>query len=44
VKVEGHFMDGWGGTMSPNGFYTTDNPSGILPKTNLLLVRTGFSF
>ena len=44
VKVEGHFMDGWGGTMSPDGFYTTDNPKGILPTTNLFLVRTGWSF
>ena len=44
VKVEGHFMDGWGGTQSPDGFYTTDNPAGILPTTRLLLVRTGFSF
>lgn len=43
-KVEGHFMDGWGGNLSPNGFYTPDNPQGIKPQTNLLIIRTGFSF
>lgn len=43
VKVEGHFMDGYGGPMSPQGFYTLDNPQGLKPKTNLLMIRTGFS-
>jgi len=43
-KIEGHFMDGWGGNQSPDGFYTTDNPRGLQPQTNLLLLRTGFSF
>lgn len=44
VKVEGHFMDGYGGNQSPNGFYTPDNPQGLKPKTNLLIVRTGWNF
>ena len=43
-KVEGHFMDGWGGTMSPDGFYTTDNPMGLQPNTRVLVLRTGWSF
>jgi hypothetical protein len=44
VKVEGHFMDGWAGTFYPDGFYEAANPSGIKPKTNMILVRTGFNF
>jgi len=45
VKVEGHFMDGYGSPgMYPDGFYTSDNPQGLKPKTNLLIVRTGFNF
>jgi hypothetical protein len=44
VKVEGHFMDGWGGSQYPDGFYQRDNPNGIAPKTNMLLVRTGWNF
>jgi hypothetical protein len=43
VKVEGHFMDGYGGAMSPIGFYTANNPQGLKPKTNLFLVRTGWN-
>ena len=45
VKVEGHFMDGYGApTMYPVGFYTPDNPKGLKPQTNLLLIRTGWNF
>jgi hypothetical protein len=44
VKVEGHFMDGFGGNQSPIGFYTPVNPQGLKPTTNLLLIRTGFAF
>ena len=44
VKVEGHFMDGWAGTMYPDGFYPPDNPQGLAPKTNLLVIRTGWNF
>jgi len=45
VKVEGHFMDGYGATWGfPSGFYQQDNPDGLKPKTNLLLIRTGWNF
>ena len=45
VQVEGHFMDGYGCVnVYPSGFYMQDNPQGLQPKTNLLLVRTGWSF
>ena len=42
VKVEGHFMDGYGDTYSSHGFYTSDNPAGLKPTTNMLLIRTAF--
>ena len=47
LKVEGHFMDGnAAGTnpQYPEGFYTQDNPQGLKPNTNALVVRAGFSF
>jgi hypothetical protein len=45
LKVEGHFMDGYGTTnVYPSGFYLQDNPQGLRPRTNLLLTRTGWSF
>ncbi|MBZ5577154.1 MAG: hypothetical protein LAP40_11400 [Acidobacteriia bacterium] len=45
LKLEGHFMDGYGGTWAyPSGFYTADNAQGLKPRTNLLLIRTGWSF
>lgn len=45
LKVEGHFMDGYGTTnVYPSGFYVQDNPQGLRPRTNLLLIRTGWSF
>jgi len=45
VKVEGHFMDGYGApTMYPVGFYTPDNPQGLKPQTRFLLIRTGWNF
>jgi hypothetical protein len=45
VKVEGHLMDGYGCVgVYPSGFYTQDNPQGLKPKTNLLLIRTGWNF
>lgn len=45
LKIEGHFMDGYGGLYSyPSGFYAQDNPQGLQPTTNLLLVRTGWTF
>jgi hypothetical protein len=45
VKVEGHFMDGYGvPRYYPSGFYTVDNPQGLKPNTNALIVRTSFNF
>ena len=44
LKVEGHFMDGYGDPYSARGFYLRDNPAGLQPATNMLLVRTGFNF
>jgi len=44
IKVEGHFMDGYGlPQMYPAGFYLADNPA-FKPHTNALVVRTGLSF
>ena len=48
IKVEGHFeghfMDGFNNNQYPAGFYIPDNPQGFQPKTNLLIVRTGWYF
>lgn len=44
VKLEGHFMDGYGAFDSLQGFYAAVNPQGLVPKTNMLVIRTGFSF
>jgi hypothetical protein len=45
VKCEGHFIYGNPTTSSAaRGFYAVANPAGIQPRTNLLVVRTGFSF
>ena len=44
VKVEGHFMDGYGFGPYPNGFYPQVNPNGFKPKTNALVIKTGFNF
>lgn len=45
IKVEGHFMDGYGvPPYYPSGFYDVDNPQGLKPNTNALVVRTGFNF
>ena len=44
VKVEGHFMDGYGAQDSIRGFYSQNNRSGLKPKTNMLVVRTGVNF
>jgi hypothetical protein len=42
VKVEEHFMNGYGDTFSAHGFYTADNPGGLKPSTDLFVVRTAF--
>ena len=45
VKVEGHFMNGYGLPYAyPNGFYTVDNPQGLKPNTKALVVKTSFKF
>jgi hypothetical protein len=44
VKVEGHFMNGYGFCTYPDGFYPEVNPQGFKPNTNALVVKTGFNF
>ncbi len=44
VKVEGHFMNGYGFGPYPDGFYVQNNPQGFAPNTNALVVKTGFNF
>ena len=44
VKVEGHFMKGYGFSTFPDGFYPEVNPQGFTPNTNALVVKTGLNF
>jgi hypothetical protein len=44
IKVEGHFIDGYGATDSIHGFYIQANRNGFKRKTNLLIIRTSFAF
>jgi hypothetical protein len=44
VKVEGHFMDGFGFGPYPNGFYPQENPTGFKSTTNAMVLKTGFNF
>jgi hypothetical protein len=44
LKIEGHFMNGYGSGPYPNGFYTQLNPQGFRPNTNALVVRTSVNF
>lgn len=44
VKVEGHFMDGYGLGPYPDGFYPHQNPHGFKPNTNAFVLKTGFHF
>jgi hypothetical protein len=44
VKVEGHFMDGYGSSTYPDGFYPQVNPLGFKPDTNALIVKTSVDF
>jgi hypothetical protein len=44
VKLEGHFMDGYGASLYPDGFYPQTNPQGFRPNTNALVVKTSISF
>jgi hypothetical protein len=45
LKIEGHFMAGIGlpGDL-PDGFYLVNNPRGLKPNTNALVVKGGFNF
>ena len=44
VKMEGHFMNGYGSGPYPNGFYTQVNPRGFQPNTNALVLKTSLNF
>jgi hypothetical protein len=44
VKVEGHFMNGYGFSTFPDGFYPEVNPQGFRPNTNALVIKTGINF
>ncbi|MGP8244482.1 MAG: hypothetical protein ACLQVN_08165 [Bryobacteraceae bacterium] len=45
VKVESHFMDGYGNPqMYPDGFHTAVNPQGLKPRADFLMLRTGWNF
>jgi hypothetical protein len=44
VKIEGHFMNGYGSGPYPNGFYTQVNPQGFQPNTRALVLKTSFNF
>ena len=39
AKAEGHLVDG-----NALGFYAPDNVNGLQPKTNLVVLKTGFTF
>jgi hypothetical protein len=44
LKIEGHFMNGYAASNAFRGFYPQDNPQGLKPVTNLLVIRTGVQF
>ncbi len=44
VKVEGHFMNGYGEGTNPDGFYPQVNSKGFSPNTNALVVKTSLNF
>jgi hypothetical protein len=45
IKVEGHFIDGYGyPAVSPIGFYYANNPNGLQNDTKALVVKGGFNF
>jgi hypothetical protein len=45
LKIEGHFMAGAGLPGDyPDGFYLVNNPQGLKPETNALVVKGGFNF
>ncbi len=44
LKLEGHFMNGYGASTFPDGFYPEVNAGGFSNNTNALVVKTGISF
>jgi hypothetical protein len=44
VGVEGHFMNGYGSSTFPDGFYPQVNPNGFKTNTNALVIKTGIYF
>jgi hypothetical protein len=44
MKIEGHFMNGYGSSTYPDGFYPQVNPQGFKPDTNALVLTTGMYF
>jgi hypothetical protein len=44
VKLEGHFIDGYGDLYSSHGFYLRSNPAGTKPSMDMLVLRTAFTF
>jgi hypothetical protein len=45
IKIEGHFIDGYGyPAVSPIGFYYANNPNGLQNDTKALVVKGGFNF
>lgn len=44
IKAEGHFMSGYGSPTSAHSFYARTNPQGLVPRTNLFILRTGVNF
>jgi hypothetical protein len=44
LKLEGHFMDGYGASLYPDGFYPQLNLHGFKPNTDALVLKTSFNF
>ncbi len=44
MKVEAHFIDGYGSGPYPNGFYPQQNPRGLQRNTKGVVVKMGFHF
>lgn len=44
VKIEGHFMNGYGASTFPDGFYPQVNPAGFQSNTNALVLKTSVNF
>jgi hypothetical protein len=44
VKIEGHFMNGYAGSIFPSGFYPQENQQGFKPDTNALVLKTSINF